>query len=204
MVILDAGHGIETKGKRSPVWDDGTQLMEWEFNRDIVARISRLLDGLDIPSTILVSEDNDISLSERCERANKIWEATEKNAYLISIHANAGGGTGWECFTSVGDTKSDAIATIFCEEARKAFVGKRMRFDYSDGDPDKESQFYILRHTKCPAILVENFFMDTEVDCRYIMSEEGRDTIAKMHIEAIKQIKCEPHTNIKCEPHGHI
>jgi len=186
-VILDAGHGIETKGKRSPIWADGTQLMEFEFNRDIVNRIAKMLDEINTPYHILVPEVTDIPLRERCARANDVWKATNKNAYLISIHANAGGGTGWECFTSVGETKSDAIATIFCEEAKKTFVGKRMRFDYSDGDPDKESRFYILRYTQCPAILTENFFMDTEADCRYIMSEEGRATIAKMHIEAIVQ-----------------
>jgi len=39
-VILGAGHGIETKGKRSPIWTDGTQLMEYEFNRDVILRIS--------------------------------------------------------------------------------------------------------------------------------------------------------------------
>lgn len=188
-VILDAGHGINTDGKRSPIWADGSQLLEWEFNRDIVNRIARLMDELKLPYHILVAEDTDIPLSERCKRANIIWKNTNKNAYLISIHANAGGGTGWECFTSVGETKSDAIATILCKEAKKTFVGQRMRFDYSDGDPDKECQFYILRHIHCPAVLSENFFMDTESDCRYIMSEEGRDTIARMHLEAIKQIE---------------
>jgi len=186
-VILDAGHGIETKGKRSPIWADGTQLMEYEFNRNIVKRIAAMMDDIDLPYMILVTDEHDVSLRERCARANEIWKTTNKNAYLISIHANAGGGTGWECFTSIGQTKSDAIAHVFCKEAKKAFVGKRMRFDYSDGDFDKESQFYILRNTHCPAILTENFFMDTEADCRYIMSEEGRATIAKMHLEAIVQ-----------------
>ena len=42
--ILDNGHGIDTAGKRSPVWDDGTQLFEWEFNRDIVKRVSSMLE----------------------------------------------------------------------------------------------------------------------------------------------------------------
>ena len=187
-VILDAGHGIETKGKRSPVWADGAQLMEYAFNRDIVSRIAKGLAEANHPYCLLVPEDTDIPLSERCARANNIWNATQQNAYLISIHANAGGGRGWECFTSVGETQSDAIATLFCAQAQKAFIGKRMRFEHCDGDPDKESPFYLLRHTHCPAVLTENFFMDTESDCRYIMSQEGRDTIARMHLEAIQQI----------------
>lgn len=188
IVILDNGHGADTPGKRSPIWADGTQLHEWQFNREIVKRIAIELDALNIPYEILTPEDNDISLGERCRRANRIYQANHRNAYLLSIHANAGGGTGWECFTSVGETKSDDIATILCREAESTFIGQRMRFDHVDGDPDKEAQFYILRKTACPAILTENFFMDTEKDCRYIMSEEGKIAIVQMHVESIKEI----------------
>ena len=37
-ILLDNGHGYDTPGKRSPIWPDGSQLFEWEFNRDIVSR----------------------------------------------------------------------------------------------------------------------------------------------------------------------
>lgn len=187
-VILDNGHGKETPGKRSPIWGDGSQLFEWEFNRDIVRRIAAGLNEANIAHTILVPEITDISLRERCQRANSIYTGTNKEAFLISVHANAGGGTGWEVYTSVGNTKSDAIATVLAEQAKQAFPDEKMRFDYSDGDPDKESQFYILKNTACPAVLTENFFMDTEKDCRFIMSESGRQRIADLHVAAIKQI----------------
>lgn len=42
-ILLDNGHGNETPGKRSPVWPDGSQLFEYEFNRAIVHRIACLL-----------------------------------------------------------------------------------------------------------------------------------------------------------------
>ena len=32
-IILDAGHGESTPGKRSPKTDDGRQLFEWQFTR---------------------------------------------------------------------------------------------------------------------------------------------------------------------------
>ena len=111
-VILDPGHGIETLGKRSPKWPDGSQLFEYEFNRDIVNRIAEDLERSGIKCVILVPEKNDISLSERVKRANKIWKNTGKKCFGISIHANAGGGTGFEVYTSVGKTKSDDIATV--------------------------------------------------------------------------------------------
>lgn len=190
IVLLDNGHGKETAGKRSPVWSDGSQLFEWEFNRDIVRRIAEKLEADGIPYRVLVPEETDISLTERARRANEIAKENNGKAYVLSIHANAGGGTGWEVYTSPGQTPSDAIATVFFEEAGREFVpdGWRMRSDYSDGDPDKEANFYILTKTTCPAILTENFFMDTEKDCRFIMSEDGRERIANMHVAAIKRV----------------
>ena len=93
LIVLDNGHGCKTQGKRSPVWPDGSQLFEWEFNRDIVRRISSKLDKLNIENIIVVPEIEDISLVNRCKRVNKIY-STRKDAILLSIHANAGGGTG--------------------------------------------------------------------------------------------------------------
>lgn len=190
IVILDNGHGEETAGKRSPLWGDGSQLFEWEFNRDIVRRIAAMLKADGIKFEILVPEESDVSLPERCRRANEIYRNYNEKAFLVSVHANAGGGTGWEVYTSPRETKADAIATVFAEEAQRVFVpdGWRMRFDYADGDPDKEAAFYILKHTSCPAILTENFFMDTEKDCRFIMSDDGREQIADMHVAAIKRV----------------
>lgn len=188
-VILDNGHGKETAGKRSPIWPDGTQLLEWEFNRDIVRRICALLDDEDIMYEKLVPEDLDISLKERCRRANIIHDMTGGNCFLISVHGNAGGGTGWECYTTPGTTSADEIATALCKVFEQEFGGEyKMRFDNSDGDPDKEADFYILRHTKCPAVLTENFFMDNPADCKLMMSEDGRQRIAEAHYWAIRTI----------------
>jgi N-acetylmuramoyl-L-alanine amidase len=186
--IIDNGHGENTPGKRSPVWADGKQLFEYEFNRDIVQRIFAALGKFGINRHILVPEYTDVSLAERCRRVNALY-AKDRTAFLLSIHANAGGGTGWECYTSPGKTKADGMSTIFYEQAEKTF-GKewKIRKDLSDGDPDKEENFYILKNTACPAVLTENFFMDTERDCRYIMSEAGRQAVADMHVEAIKKI----------------
>lgn len=188
MIILDNGHGNDTPGKRSPVWSDGTQLFEWEFTRAIVKQIFEGLEELGIDSTILVPEENDISLSERVKRANIIYKANP-DAYLISVHGNAAAepnqGAGWEVWTSPGQTKSDAIAEIFFEFASGNLPMHKMRSDKSDGDNDKESKFYILVKTKCPAILTENLFYDNEKECRFMMSDYGKQRISQLHVEAI-------------------
>ena len=124
IVLLDNGHGglingeYQTPGKRSPVWDDGSQLFEGEFNRSIVARITESLTSINIPYVIIAPETRDIKLSTRVKRANDIQG---ESCFYLSIHSNAGGGNGFEVFTSPGETTSDKIATIFGEEYRKTF-----------------------------------------------------------------------------------
>lgn len=195
LIILDNGHGDNTPGKRSPKFPDGSQLLEYEFNRDIVRRIAQQLDEAGIRYEILVPEKKDISLKERCDRANKIYKQTKKKCFLVSIHANAAGNKGqwtnargWCVFTSVGKTKSDDIATYFWNEMKNEFPTHKMRLDMSDGDVDWEANFTILYNTLCPAILTENFFMDNQEDCKLIMSNAGRQKIASAHVRAIKKV----------------
>lgn len=190
--LLDGGHGglingiYQTSGKRSPIWDNESQLFEGEFNRSIVNRLVEMLTAENIRYVSLCPEMEDIPLSERVDRAN----AVNGDCVLLSIHANAGGGRGFEAFTSPGETKSDALARVFYEEMALEFPGDRMRKDLSDGDPDKESPFYILTKTRMPAVLTESFFMDNERECReYLMTKEGRDRIAEAHFNAIMRIE---------------
>jgi N-acetylmuramoyl-L-alanine amidase len=189
IVLLDNGHGglinniYQTRGKRSPVWNDGSQLFEGEFNRSIVARIIESLTALKIPYINIAPEIRDVTLSTRIKRANKI---KDKACFYLSIHSNAGGGNGFEVFTSPGETTSDKIATLFGEEYKKTFPQKRLRTDYSDGDLDKEASFAVIKKTRMPAVLTENFFMDNEEECKDIlMTKQGRDYIAEFHVNAI-------------------
>lgn len=86
--ILDNGHGHNTPGKRSPKWKDGTQLFEYEFNRNIVNYMIPLLEWEGIDFVNLVPEKHDVSLRERVNRANEIHRK-RGNSILISVHGNA-------------------------------------------------------------------------------------------------------------------
>jgi len=199
--IFDNGHGgiidgvYQTAGKRSPIWDDGTQLFEGEFNRAIVDRLVTYCKNKNIDYVNLVDTQEDVSLSERTNRANDIYRESNKPCIYVSIHANgytADSANGWEVYTSEGETRSDHIATVLFKEAYTEFPNYTMRKDtYSDGDVDKEANFYVLMHTAMPAILSENFFMTNQRDCSLLMSESGRDRIAKIHIEMINKIENE-------------
>ena len=199
--ILDNGHGgmidgvYQTPGKRSPVWPDGTQLFEGEFNRAIVDRLVKMCQANNILHVNLVDTQEDISLSDRVKTANQIAKSSPHKCIYVSMHANGfsdESANGWEVYTSPGETKSDGIATILFEKAVREFKGEYMRKSTSDGDPDKESNFYVLVNTTMPAILSENFFMTNYDNChKYLLSEEGRDRIAKIHFEMILQVEAE-------------
>lgn len=189
IIILDNGHGQDTPGKRSPIWNDGRQLFEWEFTRDLVNRIACKCTQIGIRTAMLVPEVFDIPLGERCKRANALYDECGGKCVVVSIHANAGGGTGFEVFTSPGETKADKIATALIEQLQADFPEIKMRKDMSDGDPDKEAAFYILKHTKAPAILAENLFMDNESDCRLLLDNDFRDRLADAYVEFIKKLQ---------------
>ena len=188
-ILIDNGHGIQTKGKRSP---DG-KFLEYAYTRDLARQVVKILKSRGYDSELLVPEDDDISLSERVRRTNAHCQAFGKtNVILISIHVNAAGdgskwmnATGWSCYTCKGQTESDRLADCLYKAAIKNFPDRRIRKDYSDGDPDWEENFYILRHSLCPAVLTENFFMDSLYDRDFLLNEAGKQAIVDTHIEGI-------------------
>ena len=190
-ILIDNGHGIQTKGKRSP---DGT-LLEYTYTRELARRIVTTLKVRGYDSELLVPEDDDISLSERVRRTNAHCQALGKsNVILISLHINAAGdgtkwmnATGWSCYTCKGHTQSDTLANCLYEAAIKNFPGRRIRTDYSDKDPDWEENFYILRKTPCVAVLSENYFMDNKSDLEYLQSQTGKQAIIDTHVEGIEE-----------------
>ena len=188
-ILIDNGHGLNTPSKRSP---DGT-FLEATYNRKIAKRIVAELQNKGYDAELLVPEEEDISLNERVRRTNEHCQTLGKsNVILVSIHVNAAGNgsqwmnaTGWSCYTCKGQTQSDKLADCLYQAAIKNFPDKRIRTDYSDNDPDWEENFYILRHSLCPAVLTENFFQDCLSEVQFLQSESGKQTIIDTHTEAL-------------------
>lgn len=188
-ILIDNGHGAETRGKRSP---DG-RLLEYLENRIIARGIVDALTARDLDASLLVPEETDIPLPERCRRVNE-WcrQLGKDNVLLISIHCNAAGrgdrwltARGWCAYTTRGNTRADALATSLYTAARAHLPGHRLRTDYTDADPDLEKDFYLLRHTSCPAVLTENLFMDNHEDCAFLLSKEGQQSLVDLHVDGI-------------------
>ncbi len=191
IVILDAGHGgviggsYQTSGKRSPAWSKGT-LYEGMFNRWVVNRIIEKLDRLCIPYYHISPEFTDISLETRTNRANIIMKDNPK-AYILSVHANAGGGKGVEGYTTEGITGSDEIAEKFLKNLEQD-LKTNFRFDLSDGDRDKESNFWVLRKPIGRAFLLEAGFMDNEKDYANLWDEKYLECLVDSCVRTIKEI----------------
>lgn len=197
--VFDAGHSMTTAGKRSP----NGKFREYEFNRDIVRRVSKKLDELGIRYyyTYPLEEEYDLSLKTRANEANKIAKRFGAgNTLMISVHSNAAGnGKNWMnaqgycVFTTKGQNNSDKFATLFWEEAEKIWHGKygrNMRKDtYSDGDVDYEQNFTVIYKTICPSILLEQGFYDNLDEMEFLMSEVGRECCTEIIVNAIKRIE---------------
>lgn len=188
-ILIDNGHGENTPGKRSP---DG-KFREYLYVREIANEVVARLNARGYDAERIVKEFTDVALAERARRVNEVCgKLGTKNVILVSIHCNAAGNgewlnaKGWSCYTSVGQTKADKLADCFYQVADEKFANQRkIRKDLTDGDPDWEAGFYMLKKTKCPAVLTENFFMDNKDDVAYLLSAEGREAVVSTHVDGI-------------------
>lgn len=188
-ILIDAGHGIDTPGKRSP---DG-MFREYLWNREVADLILEGLLASGLDASLVVPETNDISLRNRVNRVNTICnQLGASNVLLLSIHSNAAGGgkewmnaKGWSAYTTKGETKSDKVAECLYDAFEAEFTDRKIRKDTSDGDRDWEENFYIIQKSRCPAVLLENFFYDNKEECAWLLKDETRERIAKATIKGI-------------------
>ena len=191
LILIDPGHGIDTPGKRSP---DG-KFLEYLWNRQIADLLLDRFMIMGIDASLVVTETNDISLATRVQRVNRMCSKIgASNVILLSIHSNAAGdgskwmsAQGWSCYTSKGESKSDLIAECLYDVFETEFADRKIRKDMSDGDRDWEENFYVLQKSKCPAVLLENFFYDNRDECTWLLKDETKERIADAIVKGIVQ-----------------
>lgn len=189
-ILIDAGHGIDTPGKRSP---DGT-LREYLWNREVAEMLYNLLEEHGFDADLVVTETNDIPLKTRVRRINEVCSLIgSHNVLLLSIHSNAAGNgeswmkaQGWSAYTTKGETRSDIAAKCLHDAFEEDFKDRKIRRDLSDGDSDWEEDFYIIKKTSCPAVLIENFFYDNKEECQWLLQEQNKRRIAKAILKGIQ------------------
>ncbi|MFY4774972.1 N-acetylmuramoyl-L-alanine amidase family protein [Metabacillus sp. RGM 3146] len=178
LIVLDAGHGYATPGKRSV---DG--MKEFEFNRDVAIKLkTKLEEHWEIHILFSHSDKRDVPLKERIDFAN------EKQADLfVSIHANASGnGTEWneacgiETYVHTSfPLKAFQLAQVIQRTLVKA-TGRKNR-------GVKGAEFYVLKHTKMPSVLIECGFMTNKEEAAFLKSESYREKCSKAIADSITE-----------------
>lgn len=188
-VLIDNGHGEGTLGKCSP----DKRLREYAYCREIARRVSRQLSLQGIDAILITPEEKDVALRERVRRVNG-WarKLGKENVLMVSIHNNASGADGkWHSargfsvfISKNASEKSKRLARIFTENATAmGLMGNRA--------VPKEKYWVqslaMTRDTFCPAVLTENLFQDNREDVDFLLSEEGKQAITKLHVDSIIQ-----------------
>jgi len=164
LIALDDGHGMETAGKRTPKLPDGSVMRENEFNRRVVqlCAVHLMRCGFDV--LLVAPTDVDTPLSVRTSTANKA-----KAHLYVSVHANACGAgelnavRGIETFHMAGSVQSQKAAQVL----HKHLIGGTKLPDRGV----KTANFYVLRETNMPSVLVECGFM-TNIEDAYLLKSE--------------------------------
>lgn len=169
-ICLNAGHGINTAGKRCLQSLDPKETREWTLNSRIVSKIEELLSVYEGYELLRVDDPTgklDVPLGTRTTKANKF----EANIY-ISIHHNAGvnggGGGGIVAYTYTKVSKET-------EEWQKALYDSLIKHTGLKGNrsnPKPKSNLWECRKTEMPAVLLECGFMDSKTDVPIILTEE--------------------------------
>lgn len=169
-IALDDGHGMETPGKRTPKFSDGTFMHENEFNSAVVDKLDKILRYNGFETVLVAPTDKDTPLRQRTTLAN-----SENVDFYMSVHANAykgawGNWGGISIFHYPGSTESEKAAKIIYKHAIK---GTKLNVRGV-----KTANFHALRETHMPAALIECAFMDNKQEARLLMSDEYRDECA--------------------------
>lgn len=174
-ICLDAGHGLNTAGKRCLKSLDPKETREWVLNSRIAEMLEKHLANYQCE--VLRVDDTtgktDVGNTKRTEIANE-WNAD----VYISIHHNAGllgkligyknkkaGGTVVYYSSSKPERPVQAENLYKCITDRTLLFGDRAQTVIKKG-------FTVIAKTKMPAFLIENGFMDSPTDVPIILSEE--------------------------------
>jgi N-acetylmuramoyl-L-alanine amidase len=151
-------------------------LREKDLTLNIVKKIGDMLEDYEGVEIIYTrTDDRFIELSERAAIANRA-----KADFFLSVHINAGGGTGFESYVYNGNVSAKTIAY------QNVIHGEIVRAIGNVTDRGKKRANYaVLRLTNMPAILTENLFIDNANDAAKLKSEQFLLQVAHGHVQGI-------------------
>ena len=163
VVLLDPGHGGYDPGA---VYHG---LEEKALNLQLALKLTGLLGGL----KVLLTRDRDVfvSLADRVAMSKR----AEPDLFL-SLHANAGGGHGFESFIYSGLAPASRAEKIQ-GKLHGEIIESLGPYEIRDRGM-KQAAFYVLRHNPAPAVLIESLFIDNAREAELWESKQFVDTLA--------------------------
>lgn len=168
-IFIDAGHGGTDSGAV------GNGLREKDLTLTISKKIADVLKDYDCSVKLSRTGDQTLSLKQRTDDVNK-WGAD----YLLSVHINAGGGTGYEDFIYNGSVSSNAIKY---RDTMHTEIVKQLGNVRNRGK--KRANFHMVRDSRMPAMLSENMFIDTKADADKLKDSKFINKIAQGHANGL-------------------
>ncbi|MBY0120937.1 N-acetylmuramoyl-L-alanine amidase [Bacillus sp. S/N-304-OC-R1] len=170
-IFIDPGHGGTDSGAT------GNGLFEKNLTLQIAKRVQIMLaDYENIQVKLSREQDQTVSLNQRTNMANA-WGAD----FLLSIHINSGGGTGYEDYIYPFNREaSAAYQNIIHEEVLK-------QNELTDRGK-KQENFHMLRESHMPAILTENGFIDNPSDAAKLSESAYLDKVANGHVDGLVRV----------------
>ena len=175
-IMVDAGHGYNTAGKRSP---DG--MREYEFNRACAAYAKEFLESYQNVTVYFAhSDQTDVPLQQRTNSANNL-----KVDFYLSIHANASGSTwsnarGIETYVYITKPPVALAAAQKIQNHLISATGLQNR-------GVKTADFHVLRETLMDAVLVECGFMTNPEEIKLLRSEAYRRICADAIVKGVAE-----------------
>ena len=178
VLVLDAGHGVNTAGKRTLNGANGV-VHEWTMNNSVCNKITDILKNYNV--TIKRVDDTtgntDVSLANRVKKTNEI-----NPDLFVSIHHNAntsvwGNWGGTEVYWHSKGTQEDKIVATLIAPKLASKTGLRNR-------GVKQAAFAVLG-CNVTAVLVEGGFQDSTTDYPVITSTSGQQLYAEAVAESI-------------------
>ena len=200
-IALDAGHGMNTPGKRCLKTLDAKETREWYLNDRIADLVEKKLDAYEGYEILRVDDTTgkvDVSLSKRVQAANA-WGAD----FYLSVHHNAGvaGGSGGGIISIAYTNASEP--SLECQKIIYDALITKTGLSGNRSIPCPKQNLQVLRETDMPAVLVECGFMDSSTDVPIILTDEFADACAEGLVMALAKIgklaKRKEDDNMKCD-----
>jgi N-acetylmuramoyl-L-alanine amidase/beta-lactamase regulating signal transducer with metallopeptidase domain len=172
-IVIDAGHGGKDPGAKID------EELESKIVESIAKKIKALNGNEDLKIILLREDDSFVSLSDRVNKINEI-----NPDLLISLHLNASKNTnekGVNAYVSSQNEfyeKSLVKANILIDNISNSNLAK---------GGVKDANLYIIKNSKCPAVLLEVGYLSNEKDKAYVTSEKGKNEIANGILKFLKQ-----------------